>query len=92
MSFVLRPGRLALTLALLAAFAVPAAADNDGEAFDDDHDRAMFHLAFQYDLHGADERAMDLYGHCAERAPAHVNALINLAVVWGLILLDVYTS
>jgi DNA-directed RNA polymerase subunit alpha len=41
---------------------------------------AMFRLAYLLDLHGSDERAIELYKQCAEQPFVFSNALINLAV------------
>ncbi len=43
---------------------------------------ASFDLAYTLDLHGEDERAMDLYEACIQDVPLPVNALINLAVLY----------
>jgi DNA-directed RNA polymerase subunit alpha len=43
---------------------------------------ALFELAFALDLVGEEDEAISLYERCAEQAPAHVNALINLAVLY----------
>ncbi|MFH1419510.1 MAG: DNA-directed RNA polymerase subunit alpha C-terminal domain-containing protein [Planctomycetota bacterium] len=48
--------------------------------FDEDHPWGMFHLAYLLDLHGSDERAMDLYLICSELPVVYADALINLAV------------
>ncbi len=41
-----------------------------------------FRLAFLHDLYGDEGRAMELYENLAARKPAHVNALMNLAVMY----------
>lgn len=47
-----------------------------------EHEAAMFRAAWLFDLRGDDERAIELYRVLAERPRAHVNALINLAVIY----------
>ena len=42
----------------------------------------MFGAALLHDLHGDDDRAIELYELLAEQPRAHVNALINLAVLY----------
>jgi DNA-directed RNA polymerase subunit alpha len=49
---------------------------------DNDNIDALFDLAYTVDLHGEDERAMELYEQCILEAPMHVNAMINLAVIY----------
>ncbi|MEO0512582.1 MAG: DNA-directed RNA polymerase subunit alpha C-terminal domain-containing protein [Planctomycetota bacterium] len=46
-----------------------------------DH-QVAFRLAFQLDLIGQDEEAVVLYERICEDAPAHVNSLLNLAVIF----------
>ncbi len=48
--------------------------------FEMEHPWVMFHLAYLLDLHGSDERAMDLYLTCSELPVVFADALINLAV------------
>lgn len=43
---------------------------------------AMFRLAFELDLVGEEMEAISLYERCCERAPAPINALLNLAVLY----------
>ncbi len=43
---------------------------------------ALFRLAYELDLAGEEAEAMSLYERCCEHAPAPVNALINLAVLY----------
>lgn len=43
---------------------------------------ATFQLAYYCDLHGDEERAIELYQQCTAQAPVHVNALLNLAVLY----------
>lgn len=50
-------------------------------ALEPNNARALFHLAYALDLHGAEEEALELYERCVEILPVHVNALINLAVL-----------
>lgn len=49
---------------------------------DSNHQAAVFRLAFNHDLYGDEERAVELYESLAQRTPAHVNALMNLAVIY----------
>jgi DNA-directed RNA polymerase subunit alpha len=48
---------------------------------DDDHTETLFRLAYVCDLLGEDERALEFYQTCTDEAPAHVNALMNMAVL-----------
>jgi DNA-directed RNA polymerase subunit alpha len=50
-------------------------------ALDDDHTETLFRLAYVSDLLGDDERALELYQRCTAEAPAHVNALMNMAIL-----------
>ncbi|HUN81563.1 MAG TPA: DNA-directed RNA polymerase subunit alpha C-terminal domain-containing protein [Phycisphaerae bacterium] len=43
---------------------------------------AMFRLAYLLDLHGSDDRALELYTQCSELPFVATNALINLAVIF----------
>jgi DNA-directed RNA polymerase subunit alpha len=43
---------------------------------------ALFGLAYVCDLHGDDERAVELYQQCVSTPPVRVNAMINLAVIY----------
>lgn len=43
---------------------------------------ALFTLAFALDLMGEEEEAISLYERCCETAPAPINALMNLAVLY----------
>jgi DNA-directed RNA polymerase subunit alpha len=43
---------------------------------------AMFELAYILDLLGEEDEAIALYERCIEQAPAHVNALVNLSVLY----------
>jgi DNA-directed RNA polymerase subunit alpha len=43
---------------------------------------ALFGLAYVCDLHGDDERAVELYQQCVSSPPMRVNAMINLAVIY----------
>jgi DNA-directed RNA polymerase subunit alpha len=49
---------------------------------DREHAKTMFHLAFLLDLHGSDERALQLYEACTDLPFVHIHALMNLAVVY----------
>ena len=42
----------------------------------------IFKLAFALDLHGEEDEAITLYERIGEDTPAHVNALMNLAVLY----------
>lgn len=44
--------------------------------------KLAFDLAYQLDLSGEDEEAIDLYERICDDAPAHVSALLNLAVLY----------
>ncbi len=46
-----------------------------------DHADSLFHLAYLLDLHGSDERAMELYLRCTELPFIHTHALMNLSVI-----------
>lgn len=46
------------------------------------HPFATFHLAYQLNLHGSDERAKELFVAAAKQPGVRVNALINLAVMY----------
>ena len=43
---------------------------------------ALFELAYELDLLGEEDEAVSLYERCTEQSPAHINALINLSVVY----------
>lgn len=47
-----------------------------------DDARVMFRCAYLYDLHGDDEKAIELYERLALQPGAHVNALLNLSVLY----------
>ncbi len=49
---------------------------------DADHEKALFRLAYNLDLRGEDVEAIRLYRQLTQRTPAHVNALVNLAVLY----------
>jgi len=49
---------------------------------DGDHLEAAFRLVFNLDMYGNEERAVQMYELLADRPTAHVNALINLAVIY----------
>ncbi len=51
-------------------------------ALDPDDPRTMFRCAFQYDLHGDDAQGIELYERLALQPAAHVNALMNLVVLY----------
>jgi DNA-directed RNA polymerase subunit alpha len=48
----------------------------------DDDAEYVFHLAYQLDLAGEDDEALALYEQLCARDRAHVNALLNLAVIF----------
>jgi DNA-directed RNA polymerase subunit alpha len=45
------------------------------------HQRALFHLAYRYDLSGREDEAIEHYRQVASSSPAYVSALLNLAVL-----------
>ncbi len=49
---------------------------------DPENEQAMFRLAYNLDLRGEDAEAIRWYKTCTQRTPAHVNALLNLAVLY----------
>lgn len=49
---------------------------------DPDHADAMFHSARLHDLCGLDQQALELYDRLALQPRAHVNALLNAAVIY----------
>lgn len=51
-------------------------------AEDPDQAEAVFQLAYIADRHGDDACAIALYERCTAKSPAHVNALMNLAVLY----------
>jgi len=51
-------------------------------AVDPDHRDTLFHLAYLLDLRGDDDEAMILYEQCVNQAPAPINAMLNLAVLY----------
>ena len=48
----------------------------------DGHDQAAFRMALLADRHGDEELALELYELCTDQPCAHVNALLNLAVLY----------
>lgn len=50
-------------------------------AADPDHSEALFKLAYHLDLVGEEDEALALYERCVTQVPAHLNALMNLAVL-----------
>jgi len=44
--------------------------------------RILFHLAYRCDLSGFEEEAIDYYKQITKTAPAYINALLNLAVLY----------
>ncbi|MEL6328440.1 MAG: DNA-directed RNA polymerase subunit alpha C-terminal domain-containing protein [Planctomycetota bacterium] len=51
-------------------------------AADPENVAAIFRLAYLLDLVGEEDEAIALYERCCERAPAPVNALINLSILY----------
>ena len=49
---------------------------------DPESPNALFRLAYHLDLVGEEDEALALYERCVGRAPAHLNALMNLAVLY----------
>jgi DNA-directed RNA polymerase subunit alpha len=47
-----------------------------------DHQRALFHLAYRYDLSGDEQAAIDYYRQIVSTSPVYVSALLNLAVLY----------
>ncbi len=48
----------------------------------EDHQGAHFRLGYYCDLAGDDESALEHYNQCTSEWPVHVNALLNLAVLY----------
>jgi DNA-directed RNA polymerase subunit alpha len=46
------------------------------------HQRALFHLAYRYDLSGQEDEAVEYYKQVVASSPAYVSALLNLAVLY----------
>ena len=46
------------------------------------HQRALFHLAYRYDLSGHEDEAIEYYKQVVASSPAYVSALLNLAVLY----------
>jgi len=46
------------------------------------HQRALFHLAYRYDLSGNEEAAIDHYKQAIANSPVYVSALLNLAILY----------
>jgi DNA-directed RNA polymerase subunit alpha len=46
------------------------------------HQRALFHLAYRCDLSGDEEAAIDYYKQIASTTPVYVSALLNVAVLY----------
>lgn len=47
-----------------------------------DHQQALFHLAYQHDLSGAEEEAIEYYRQIATGSRVSVSAMLNLAVLY----------
>jgi DNA-directed RNA polymerase subunit alpha len=45
------------------------------------HQRALFHLAYRYDLSGYEDEAIEYYKEVVASSPVYVSALLNLAVL-----------
>lgn len=50
--------------------------------FDPSNTECLFRLAYLLDLYGEENEALALYEQCVEQQPAHVNALMNLAICY----------
>jgi DNA-directed RNA polymerase subunit alpha len=46
------------------------------------HQKAMFHLAYRYDLSGYEDQAIEHYKQVVSSSPTYVSALLNLAVLY----------
>lgn len=46
------------------------------------HQRALFHMAYRYDLSGQEDEAIEQYKRVAASSPVYVSALLNLAVLY----------
>ncbi len=46
------------------------------------HQRAMFHLAYRYDLSGHEDQAIEHYKQVVSSSPTYISALLNLAVLY----------
>ena len=46
------------------------------------HNKALFHLAFRYDISGNEDEAIACYKQIATHSPTYVSALMNLAVLY----------
>ncbi len=46
------------------------------------HQRALFHLAYRYDLSGYEDDAIEYYKQVVASSPVYVSALLNLAVLY----------
>lgn len=55
---------------------------NKAIELDPDNVDAVFRLAYSCDLRGDDDKAIELYERCVSEPPMHVNAMINLAVLY----------
>lgn len=51
-------------------------------SIDDRHVESMFALAYMLDLHGNDTAAMEFYKATTQINPLHVNALLNMSVIY----------
>lgn len=49
---------------------------------DENHQHALFHLAYACDLRGKDDAAVAYYKQITKNSPTYVNALLNLAVLY----------
>lgn len=46
------------------------------------HHRALFHLAYRYDLSGYEDQAIEHYKQAVANPPTYISALLNLAVLY----------
>jgi len=69
-------------------------AENDGDyeaaedlyekalTLDDSHPRALFRLAYRFDMRREDEMAIEFYERCTKAHPPHIHAYLNLGVMY----------
>lgn len=55
---------------------------NKALELDANHQQALFHLAYRCDLCGDEEAAIDYYKQVVAHYPVHINALLNLVVLY----------
>lgn len=51
-------------------------------AIDPNHAKALFRMAFNYDMDGEDDMAIEYYERCTKLNPTYKNAFINLGVLY----------